>query len=49
MPRDLGAFHVMVNVPEFMVRVVEDGVGRARDPRRRRQADKPDADLLARR
>ena len=25
MPRDLGAFHVMVNVPEFMVRVVEDG------------------------
>jgi murein L,D-transpeptidase YcbB/YkuD len=25
MPRDLGAFHVMVNVPEFMVRVVDDG------------------------
>ena len=25
MPRDLGAFHVMVNVPEFMVRVVKDG------------------------
>jgi murein L,D-transpeptidase YcbB/YkuD len=26
MPRDLGEFHVMVNVPEFMVRVVRDGV-----------------------
>ena len=26
MPRDLGAFHIMVNVPEFKVRVVEDGV-----------------------
>jgi murein L,D-transpeptidase YcbB/YkuD len=26
MPRDLGKFHVMVNVPEFMVRVVRDGV-----------------------
>ncbi len=26
MPRDLGAFHIIVNVPEFMVRVVEDGV-----------------------
>ena len=25
MPRDLGGFHVMVNVPEFMVRVVKDG------------------------
>ncbi len=25
MPRDLGAFHVTVNVPEFMVRVVDDG------------------------
>lgn len=25
MPHDLGAFHVMVNVPEFMVRVVKDG------------------------
>lgn len=25
MPRDLGAFHVTVNVPEFMVRVVENG------------------------
>ena len=25
MPRDLGDFHVIVNVPEFMVRVVEDG------------------------
>ena len=25
MPRDLGDFHVMVNVPEFMVRVVDDG------------------------
>jgi murein L,D-transpeptidase YcbB/YkuD len=25
MPRDLGAFHVIVNVPEFMVRVVENG------------------------
>jgi murein L,D-transpeptidase YcbB/YkuD len=25
MPRDLGAFHVMVNVPEFSVRVVESG------------------------
>jgi len=25
MPRDLGAFHVVVNVPEFMVRVVENG------------------------
>jgi murein L,D-transpeptidase YcbB/YkuD len=25
MPRDLGKFHVMVNVPEFMVRVVRDG------------------------
>ena len=25
MPRDLGRFHVMVNVPEFMVRVVEGG------------------------
>ena len=25
MPRDLGAFHVMVNVPEFMVRVVDNG------------------------
>lgn len=25
MPRDLGAFHVMVNVPEFMVRVVDGG------------------------
>ncbi len=24
MPRDLGAFHVMVNVPEFTVRVMED-------------------------
>jgi murein L,D-transpeptidase YcbB/YkuD len=25
MPRDLGAFYVMVNVPEFLVRVVDDG------------------------
>jgi murein L,D-transpeptidase YcbB/YkuD len=25
MPRDLGAFHIIVNVPEFMVRVVKDG------------------------
>ncbi|MBZ9936748.1 L,D-transpeptidase family protein [Mesorhizobium sp. BR1-1-16] len=25
MPRDLGAFHVAVNVPEFEVRVVDDG------------------------
>ena len=25
MPRDLGDFHVTVNVPEFMVRVVDDG------------------------
>jgi murein L,D-transpeptidase YcbB/YkuD len=25
MPRDLGRFHVMVNVPEFMVRVAENG------------------------
>jgi murein L,D-transpeptidase YcbB/YkuD len=25
MPRDLGAFHIMVNVPEFMVRVVNQG------------------------
>ena len=25
MPRDLGAFHVFVNVPEFVVRVVKDG------------------------
>ncbi len=25
MPRDLGAFHVLVNVPEFKARVVEDG------------------------
>jgi murein L,D-transpeptidase YcbB/YkuD len=25
MPRDLGAFHVEVNVPEFMVRVIKDG------------------------
>ncbi len=25
MPRDLGDFHVTVNVPEFVVRVVEDG------------------------
>ena len=25
MPRDLGNFHVSVNVPEFMVRVVDDG------------------------
>ena len=25
MPRDLGGFHVMVNAPEFMVRVVKDG------------------------
>jgi len=25
MPRDLGAFHVIVNVPEFMVRVVDEG------------------------
>lgn len=24
-PRDLGAFHVMVNVPEFMVRIVDQG------------------------
>jgi murein L,D-transpeptidase YcbB/YkuD len=26
MPRDLGAFHVIVNIPEFMVRVVKDDV-----------------------
>jgi murein L,D-transpeptidase YcbB/YkuD len=26
MPRDLGKFHVMVNVPEFMVRVVDNNV-----------------------
>jgi murein L,D-transpeptidase YcbB/YkuD len=41
MPRDLGAFHVMVNVPEFIVRVVDDGtvvhqtrvvVGRPQNP-----------------
>jgi len=25
MPHDLGTFHVIVNVPEYMVRVVEDG------------------------
>ncbi len=25
MPRDLGAFHIMVNVPEFMVRVFDNG------------------------
>ena len=25
MPRELGAFHVFVNVPEFMVRVVDQG------------------------
>jgi L,D-transpeptidase YcbB len=25
MPRELGAFHVMVNVPEFVVRVVDEG------------------------
>ena len=31
MPRKLGAFHIMVNVPEFMVRVVNQGSGRARD------------------
>ena len=48
MPRDLGAFHVMVNVPEFMVRVVRRRRRSARDARRRRQAESPDADLLAR-
>src|SRR5690606_4085103 len=25
MPEDLGRFHVMVNLPEFMLRVVRDG------------------------
>ena len=25
LPRDLGAVHVMVNIPEFMVRIVQDG------------------------
>jgi murein L,D-transpeptidase YcbB/YkuD len=41
MPRDLGKLHVMVNVPEFLVRVVDDGtvahetrviVGKPRNP-----------------
>ena len=48
MPRDFGAFHVMVNVPEFMVRVVSDGEDDPRDARRGRRTESPDADLLAR-
>ena len=48
LPHDLGAFYVTVNIPEFMLRVVEDEQAHLHHPRRRRQDRQADADLLQR-
>ena len=43
MPRDLGNAHVMLNIPNYTLRVMHDGKQVWTDARRRRQADDGDA------
>ena len=43
MPRNLGATHVALNIPDFHLRVMNNGAAGLEDPRRGRQADAGDA------
>ena len=49
LPHDLGAYYVTVNIPEFMLRVVEDDKRGPHHARGRRQDRQADADVLQRR
>ena len=43
MPRDLGQTYVMVNIPDYTLRVVRDEQARLEDQDRGRQAEPADA------